>query len=80
MRMFERIRSKAVFHHRVADGLLALLLIGLATMGSMKIADQHPQVGTPGFLWAQAAVFSLLIFRSIWPRTVLLLTTLACAG
>ncbi|MBT0767526.1 hypothetical protein KIH74_01235 [Kineosporia sp. J2-2] len=84
MRMSERTRPKAVGHHQVnpwvADGLLALLLLGLATMICLKMADEVPVAGTPGFLLAQVGIFVVLMFRSHAPCTVLCLTTLGCAG
>ncbi|GLY14359.1 two-component sensor histidine kinase [Kineosporia sp. NBRC 101677] len=80
MRMSERIRLKAVHHPWVRDGLLALLLLGVATLISLKSSEQHAGASTPTVLAVQAALFSLLVFRTAAPVTVLALTTLGTAG
>jgi signal transduction histidine kinase len=64
----------------VADGLTALFLLGLATAICIKMASDHPEAASPPVLLAQAAVFVTLVFRTAYPRTVLLVSTLGYAG
>lgn len=80
MRMYERMHRRAARHPRLADCLLALLLFGLATTICFRSSGQTPGAVSPLALAWQGGIFALLVFRTICPRTVMVLTTLGCAG